>query len=117
MKNKKTSFPQKNSSASTKGTDSSSSLSKTSVSGKNSGKVNFVESGKSSICRGSTSSDVSNESNCSSMSNSINKPHKANDSRWEAIQTAQVKDGQLGLNNLGCLSWVVVILVVYICLS
>ncbi|KAG0503363.1 hypothetical protein HPP92_003435 [Vanilla planifolia] len=101
-------FSSKNSSASTKGTDSSSSLSKTSVSGKNSGKVNFVESGKSSICRGSTSSDVSNESNCSSMSNSINKPHKANDSRWEAIQTAQVKDGQLGLRQfrllkkLGC---------------
>ncbi|KAJ8534411.1 hypothetical protein K7X08_016139 [Anisodus acutangulus] len=36
-------------------------------------------SAKSSICRGSTSTDVSDESSCSSFSSSVNKPHKAND--------------------------------------
>ncbi|KAJ9672437.1 hypothetical protein PVL29_025876 [Vitis rotundifolia] len=60
------------------------------------------------MCRGSTSSDVSDESTCSSLSSSISKPHKANDSRWEAIQVVRAKDGALGLNHfrllkrLGC---------------
>lgn len=67
-----------------------------------------LESGKSSICRGSTSSDVSDESSCSSLSSSISKPHKSNDSRWEAIQAVRSKDGVLGLSHfrllkrLGC---------------
>ncbi|KHG10317.1 hypothetical protein F383_15240 [Gossypium arboreum] len=59
----------------------------------------YIESGKSSMCRGSTSSDVSDESTCSSLSSSINKPHKANDIRWEAIQAVRAKDGVLGLNH------------------
>ncbi|KAF6145114.1 hypothetical protein GIB67_013465 [Kingdonia uniflora] len=63
---------------------------------------------KTSICRGSTSSDVSDESSCSSISSSVSKPHKANDSRWEAIQVVRKRDGVLGLNHfrllkrLGC---------------
>ncbi|KAJ3677538.1 hypothetical protein LUZ60_003262 [Juncus effusus] len=67
-----------------------------------------TESNKSSMCRPSTSSDISDESSCSSLSSSINKPHKANDSRWEAIQTVRSKDGNLGLSHfrllkkLGC---------------
>ncbi|CAL5055618.1 unnamed protein product [Urochloa decumbens] len=63
--------------------------------------------GNSGRCRPSTSSDVSDESSCSSMSSST-KPHKANDSRWEAIQMVRTRDGILGLSHfrllkrLGC---------------
>ncbi|KAF3793667.1 Serine/threonine-protein kinase [Nymphaea thermarum] len=70
--------------------------------------ADFAESGKSSICRGSNSSDISDESSCSSFSSSINKPHKANDSRWEAIQSVRAREGVLGLSHfrllkrLGC---------------
>ncbi|XP_068641146.1 serine/threonine-protein kinase D6PKL2-like [Aristolochia californica] len=98
----------KDSSASAKVSDGTSSFSKTSGSAKISDRIDFVESGKSSICRGSTSSDVSDESTCSSISSSINKPHKANDSRWEAIQAVRARDGVLGLSHfrllkrLGC---------------
>ncbi|KAK9084587.1 hypothetical protein Sjap_024998 [Stephania japonica] len=98
----------KNSTASAKVSDGASSFTKTSGSAKVSDRVEYVESGKSSMCRGSTSSDVSDESTCSSISSSINKPHKANDSRWEAIQVVRARDGVLGLNHfrllkrLGC---------------
>ncbi|KAG8636914.1 serine/threonine-protein kinase D6PK [Manihot esculenta] len=84
------------------------SLAKTSGSAKVSERADFVESGKSSVNRGSTSSDVSDESTCSSLSSSVNKPHKANDIRWEAIQAVRAKDGVLGVNHfrllkrLGC---------------
>ncbi|KAI7734800.1 hypothetical protein M8C21_005466 [Ambrosia artemisiifolia] len=81
-----------------------------SVSGsaKTSEKTDVVESGKSSMCRGSTSTDVSDESSCSSLSSNMSKPHKSNDSRWEAIQAVRAKDGVLGLSHfkllkrLGC---------------
>lgn len=92
----------KDSSALAKASDGTSSLRKTTD------RADLVESGKSSLCRASTSSDVSDESTCSSLSSSINRPHKANDSRWEAIQTIRTKDGVLGLNHfrllrrLGC---------------
>ena len=98
----------KDSSVSAKVSDGASSLAKTSGSAKISDRVDFVESGKSSMCRGSTSSDVSDESSCSSFSSSINKPHKANDLRWEAIQAVRARDGMLGLGHfrllkrLGC---------------
>ncbi|XP_028754988.1 serine/threonine-protein kinase D6PKL2 [Neltuma alba] len=98
----------KSSSVSAKVSDGASSLAKTSGSAKISDRVDLVESGKSSICRGSTSSDVSDESTCSSFSSSVNKPHKANDLRWEAIQAVRAKDGVLGLahfrllKRLGC---------------
>lgn len=94
--------------ASAKVSDGASSLAKTSGSAKISDRADFVESGKSSICRGSTSSDVSDESTCSSLSSSINKPHKANDIQWEAIQAVRAKDGVLNfshfrlLKKLGC---------------
>ncbi|KAJ0874442.1 putative protein kinase AGC-RSK-2 family [Helianthus annuus] len=71
-------------------------------------KTDCIESGKSSVCRGSTSTDLSDESNYSTFSSNINKPHKSNDSRWEAIQTVRSRDGTLGLNHfrllkrLGC---------------
>ncbi|CAI9760223.1 unnamed protein product [Fraxinus pennsylvanica] len=70
--------------------------------------ANFVESGKNSTRRGSTGSDVSDESTCSSFNSSVSKPHKANDSRWEAIQAVRSRDGVLGLTHfrllkrLGC---------------
>ncbi|PPD78124.1 hypothetical protein GOBAR_DD24925 [Gossypium barbadense] len=92
----------KSSLVSAKVSDGTSSLAKISD------RLDYVESGKSSICRGSTSSDVSDESSCSSFSSSINKPHKANDLRWEAIQAVRAKDGILGLSHfrllkrLGC---------------
>ncbi|XP_039116854.1 serine/threonine-protein kinase D6PKL2-like [Dioscorea cayenensis subsp. rotundata] len=98
----------KDSSASAKVSDGTSSLAKTSGSAKISDRIDCVESGKSSLCRASTSTDVSDESTCSSMSSSISKPHKANDSRWEAIQMIRTRDGVLGLNHfrllkrLGC---------------
>lgn len=97
----------KNSSVSPKISDGPNSLSKTSGSAKVSEKVE-IESGKSSVCRGSTGSDVSDESTCSSFSSGINKPHKANDMRWEAIQAIRSRDGALGLSHfrllkrLGC---------------
>ncbi|CAD6339516.1 unnamed protein product [Miscanthus lutarioriparius] len=47
------------------------------------------ERGISSRYRPSNSSDISDESSCSS----ITKPHKANDSRWEAIQMIRTRDG------------------------
>uniref|UniRef100_A0A5B7A023 non-specific serine/threonine protein kinase n=1 Tax=Davidia involucrata TaxID=16924 RepID=A0A5B7A023_DAVIN len=94
--------------ASAKVSNGTSSLTNTSRGAKISDRADFVESGKSSMCRGSTSSDISDESTCSSLSSSISKPHKANDSRWEAIQAVRVKDGVLGLSHfrllkrLGC---------------
>ncbi|KAI3466484.1 hypothetical protein Pfo_023147 [Paulownia fortunei] len=98
----------KNSSVSAKVSDAANSLAKISGSAKLSDRADFIESGKSSLCRGSTSSDVSDESTCSSFSSSINKPHKANDMQWEAIQAVRARDGALGLNHfrllkrLGC---------------
>ncbi|KAL8243337.1 hypothetical protein R6Q59_009595 [Mikania micrantha] len=80
----------------------------TSNSAQTSEKTDLVESGKSSMCRGSTGTDVSDESSCSSFSSNMNKPHKSNDSRWEAIQAVRTKDGVLGLSHfrllkrLGC---------------
>ncbi|KAM7271203.1 hypothetical protein ACFE04_030417 [Oxalis oulophora] len=87
---------------------SSVSAAKTSGSAKISGRLDFLESGKSSICRQSISTDVSDESSCSSISSTVSKPHKANDSRWEAIHAVRTKEGMLGLNHfrllkrLGC---------------
>ncbi|CAA2972191.1 serine/threonine-protein kinase D6PKL2-like [Olea europaea var. sylvestris] len=98
----------KDSSASAKVSDGANSIAKTSGSAKISDRLDFVESGKSSLCRGSTSTDISDESTCSSLSSSINKPHKANDMRWEAIQVIRLKDGALDLRHfrllkkLGC---------------
>ncbi|XP_022723567.1 serine/threonine-protein kinase D6PKL2-like [Durio zibethinus] len=98
----------KNSSVSTKVSDGTNSLAKTSGSAKISDRLDNVGSGKSSMCRGSTSSDVSDESTCSSFSSSITKPHKGNDLRWEAIQVVRTRDGVLGLSHfrllkrLGC---------------
>ncbi|KAI7979049.1 Serine/threonine-protein kinase D6PKL2 [Camellia lanceoleosa] len=98
----------KDSSASAKVSDGANSLAKTSGSAKISDRADFVESRKSNMCRGSTSTDVTDESTCSSFSSSINKPHKANDSRWEAIQAVRAKDGVLSLSHfrllrrLGC---------------
>ncbi|XP_062105679.1 protein kinase PVPK-1-like [Humulus lupulus] len=68
----------------------------------------FNESRKTSICRGSTGSDVSDESSTSSLSTSMFKPHMANDTRWDAIQAIRSRHGMLGLNHfkllrkLGC---------------
>lgn len=68
----------------------------------------FVESRKTSIYRGSTGSDVSDESSSSSLSSAMYKPHKANDSRWEAIQVIRSRVEALGFNHfrllkrLGC---------------
>lgn len=98
----------KNSSSTAKVSDGASSLAKTSGCAKISERAEFVESGKSSMCRASTSTDVSDESTCSSLSSSANKPHKANDLRWEAIQAVRMKDGALDLRHfrllkkLGC---------------
>lgn len=73
--------------------------------------IELNDSANTSLTRSvSSGSDVSdsNESICSTFSAILNKPHKANDVRWEAIQSARIKEGTLGLNNfrllkrLGC---------------
>ncbi|KAF2292269.1 hypothetical protein GH714_018339 [Hevea brasiliensis] len=58
-----------------------------------------IESRKTSIYRGSTDSDVSDERSSSSLTGTLYKPHKANDIRWEAIQAVQSREGALGLNH------------------
>ncbi|KAJ6965692.1 protein kinase PVPK-1 [Populus alba x Populus x berolinensis] len=66
------------------------------------------ESRKMSLYRGSTDSDISDESSSSSLSSTLYKPHKANDIRWEAIQAVRSHAGTLGFNHfkllkrLGC---------------
>ncbi|KAL4341259.1 hypothetical protein GQ457_08G007810 [Hibiscus cannabinus] len=96
------------SSDSAKSSDGGSGLVKTSGSAKVGYRPDYTESGKSSMCRGSTSSDVSNESSYNSISSRINRPNKTNDIRWEAIHVVQGKDSALGLNHfrllkrLGC---------------
>lgn len=86
-----------------------SSVGKSNESGEVSNSCDFVESRKTSINRGSTGSDVSDESSSSSFSSAMYKPHKANDSRWEAIQAVRSRNsGSLELKNfrifkrLGC---------------
>ncbi|KAK4392951.1 protein kinase PVPK-1 [Sesamum angolense] len=56
-----------------------SSLGKSGESGEVSNSCDFIESRKTSIYRGSTGSDVSDESSSSSFSSALYKPHKAND--------------------------------------
>ncbi|GJM98505.1 hypothetical protein PR202_ga15526 [Eleusine coracana subsp. coracana] len=84
---------------SAKVSDGTSSLRKTSGSATMSTRADFTESGKSSMCRASTGSDISDESSCSSMSSATTKPHKGNDSRWEAIHVVKSRDNVLGLNH------------------
>ncbi|CBI34860.3 unnamed protein product, partial [Vitis vinifera] len=85
-----------------------SSVEKSGESAEISNSCDFAESRKTSIYRGSTGSDVSDESSSSSFSSTLYKPHKANDTRWEAIQAVRSRDGVLGLNHfrllkkLGC---------------
>ncbi|XP_042501740.1 protein kinase PVPK-1-like [Macadamia integrifolia] len=100
----------KDSSAATEISDCVSSMEKSTGSAKVSNSCDIMESRKTSIYRGSTGSDVSEESSSSSFNSGMNKPHKANDTRWEAIQAVRLRarDGVLGLNHfrllrkLGC---------------
>ncbi|KAK4426124.1 protein kinase PVPK-1 [Sesamum alatum] len=69
----------------------------------------FVMSRKISLYRGSTGSDFSDETSSSNVSCAVYKPHKANDTNWEAIQAVRTrKNGPLELKNfrifkrLGC---------------
>ncbi|PAN35950.1 hypothetical protein PAHAL_6G247100 [Panicum hallii] len=93
---------------SAKASDGTNSLRKTSGSAKISDRADIPESGKSSMCRPSASSNISDESSCSSMSSNTTKPHKGSDSRWEAIRVIRSRDGILGLSHfrllkkLGC---------------
>ncbi|KAE8706266.1 Protein kinase G11A [Hibiscus syriacus] len=73
-----------------------------------SGSCSGEVSRKTSIYRGSTGSDFSEESSSSCLSSAIYKPHKANDIRWEAIQAVRSRKGDLDfkhfrvLRRLGC---------------
>ncbi|WOG96418.1 hypothetical protein DCAR_0415753 [Daucus carota subsp. sativus] len=107
-KNSTTQFAEaKQSFTTTEVSECASSIEKSIESGEVSYSCDFAESRKTSI-RGSTGSDLSDESSSSSLSSTINKPHKSNDSRWEAIQAIRSRDGNLGLNHfrlfkrLGC---------------
>lgn len=67
-----------------------------------------LESGKTSVSRASDSSGISDDSNWSNFTGSINKPHKGNDPRWKAIIAIRARDGLLGMSHfkllrrLGC---------------
>ncbi|KAL3346933.1 hypothetical protein AABB24_025390 [Solanum stoloniferum] len=87
----------------------SSTVDKSGESGDVSNSCDLVESRKTSFYRGSTGSDVSDESSSSSFnSTTVYKPHKANDTRWDAIQVIRAREGTLGFNHfrllkrLGC---------------
>ncbi|OMO59289.1 hypothetical protein CCACVL1_24944 [Corchorus capsularis] len=85
-----------------------SSIDKSVESGEVSNSCDLVDSRKTSLYRGSTGSDVSDESSSSYLSGTIYKPHKANDIRWEAIQAVRSRKGDLDfkhfrvLRRLGC---------------
>ncbi|XP_060193726.1 serine/threonine-protein kinase D6PK-like [Lycium barbarum] len=71
-------------------------------SGEVSNSCDFVES------KTSTGSDISDESSSSSFNSAVYKPHKSNDTRWDAIQAIRAREGTLGFNHfrllkrLGC---------------
>ncbi|XP_073136874.1 serine/threonine-protein kinase D6PKL1-like isoform X1 [Henckelia pumila] len=71
---------------------------KSGESGEVSNSCDYVESRKTSI-RCSTGSDVSDESSSSSFHSAVYKPHKANDTMWEAIQAVRSHNGVLELKN------------------
>ncbi|PSS30357.1 Protein kinase [Actinidia chinensis var. chinensis] len=85
-----------------------SSVKKSGESGEVTNSGDFVESRKTSICRGSTGSDLSDERSSNSLSSTLYKPHKANDTRWEAIKVIRSHDVVLEsshfrlLKRLGC---------------
>ncbi|GFZ19044.1 D6 protein kinase [Actinidia rufa] len=85
-----------------------SSVEKSGESGEVTNSGDFVESRKTSIYRGSTGSDLSDESSSNSLSSTLYKPHKANDTRWEAIKVIRSRDVALELSHfrllkrLGC---------------
>ncbi|XP_076954315.1 protein kinase PVPK-1-like [Bidens hawaiensis] len=75
-----------------------------------SGEGDYDGSNKTSIYRESTGSDVSDDSSSSGYSSAVYKPHKQNDTRWEAIRVVRAKSetGSLEmrhfrqLKRLGC---------------
>ncbi|KAL6513548.1 Serine/threonine-protein kinase d6pkl2 [Orobanche gracilis] len=68
----------------------------------------YLESTKTSLSRASGSSGISDDSNWSNFTGSVNKPHKGNDPRWNAILAIRARDGMLGMSHfkllrrLGC---------------
>ncbi|OIT31998.1 PREDICTED: serine/threonine-protein kinase D6PK-like [Nicotiana attenuata] len=72
---------------------------KSGESGDVSNSCDISESRKTSFYRGSTGSDISDESSCTSFSSAIYKPHQANDTKWDAIQAIRSLDGTLGFNH------------------
>ncbi|MCD7464177.1 hypothetical protein HAX54_052238 [Datura stramonium] len=86
----------------------SSTVDKSGESGDASNSCDFVESRKTSFYRVSTGSDISDESSSSSFNSAVYKPHKANDTRWDAVQAIRTREGTLGFNHfrlfkrLGC---------------
>ncbi|GAB4844284.1 Serine/threonine-protein kinase d6pkl2, variant 2 [Ancistrocladus abbreviatus] len=78
------------------------------VSTKCSGRGDSLESAKTSLGRASDSSGLSDDSNWSNLTGSVNKPHKGNDPRWKAVLAIRVRAGILGMSHfrllkrLGC---------------
>ncbi|CAH2057953.1 unnamed protein product [Thlaspi arvense] len=70
--------------------------------------LDSFESAKTSASRASDSSGLSEESSWSNFTGSLNKPHKGNDPRWNAILAIRTRDGILGMSHfkllkrLGC---------------
>ncbi|KAL0424265.1 UNVERIFIED_CONTAM: protein kinase PVPK-1 [Sesamum radiatum] len=84
-------------------TEVSESMSSVEKNGENvevSNSCDFVKSRKTTLYRGSIGSDFSDETSSSNFSSAIYKPHKANDTRWEAIQAVRTrKNGSLESKN------------------
>ncbi|KAH9297771.1 hypothetical protein KI387_029453 [Taxus chinensis] len=81
------------------GSESKSITGKTIQGSKSNDRADYIEITNSSASRVSSSSGVSDESSCSSLSSSGNRPHMSNDSRWEAIRAVRMRDGNLGLKH------------------
>ncbi|KAK8587852.1 hypothetical protein V6N12_022324 [Hibiscus sabdariffa] len=75
---------------------------------KGSARADLLESAKTSVSQASDSSGLSDDSNWSNITGSVNKPHKGNDPRWKAILAIRARDGILGMSHfrllkrLGC---------------
>lgn len=76
-----------------------SSMGKSGGSGNVSNSCDISDSRKTSFYRGSTGSDISDESSSTSVGSTMYKPHQANDTRWDAIQAIRSIDGTLGFNH------------------
>ncbi|XAR58222.1 Non-specific serine/threonine protein kinase [Bertholletia excelsa] len=87
------------SSTNTEVSEHNSSIEKSGERGEVSNLTALEEGRQTNAYRGSTSSDVSDESSSSSLNCVVYKPHRANDKRCEAIKAIRSRDGVLEFGN------------------